>query len=184
MWYPIWSRAFADSRATSNPQTWARPRVGINKVVRIRSKVDLPAPLAPISASMSPDLTWKEIPRRAGTVSRETGCNRARHPLDAAGKYFSRFSTHSEGSFTRRSYILSNVMKQGPGAGRKYIIPHFDCGRRCRPNAKRERRTSFLEGYDSLTSKVSQYIFGTNSLMSLLDGRLTRISSRIGNRNS
>ena len=107
--------------------------MGSNNVVRMRSKVDLPAPLAPTSARISPALTWKEIPRRAGTLSRDTGCKRARHPLDAGGKYFSRFSTRSEGSFTKRSYILSNAMKQGPWSRPEACHSDSDCGCRCGP---------------------------------------------------
>jgi hypothetical protein len=75
--------------------------------------VDFPAPLAPTSARTSPCFTSKEIPRNAGTVSRENGCNKARHPVEAGGKYFSRFSTESEKFSTERRYILSNARKQG-----------------------------------------------------------------------
>jgi hypothetical protein len=59
-----------------------------------------------------PGSTSKEIPRKAGSVSRDIGWSIARHPLAAGGKYFSRFSTHSARVFTNRRYILSNAAKQ------------------------------------------------------------------------
>jgi hypothetical protein len=75
--------------------------------------VDFPAPLAPTRARTSPCFSSNEIPRNAGTVSRENGCNSARHPDEAGGKYFSRFSTVSAKFSTERRYNLSNAGKQG-----------------------------------------------------------------------
>jgi hypothetical protein len=67
-------------------------------VAKIRSKVDFPAPLEPISATASPSPTVKETPARALSVEREIGCNRARQPVKAGGKYFSSAVTEMAGA--------------------------------------------------------------------------------------
>jgi hypothetical protein len=121
-------------RATSRPHTSACPRVGSSSVVRMRSRVDFPAPFAPTSAATSPGFTSKETPRKAGTVcvvswraplprsgraSRtrtRMGCNSTRHRLVAGGKYFSRFSTNCAGKRTASRYIVAGVTGQGLSA--------------------------------------------------------------------
>src|SRR5580693_3987420 len=66
----------------------------------MRSSVDLPAPFAPSSASASPGRTSKEIPARATTLGFSNGWRKARQPLRAGGKDFSRFATLIAASFT------------------------------------------------------------------------------------
>src|SRR5579871_2936122 len=80
----------------------------------MRRSVDLPAPFAPTTASVSPLFTVKEIPRKAGTVRREAGYTNARHPEVPAGKYFSTLSRLSARLSTKGRYNLSNDVKQGP----------------------------------------------------------------------
>lgn len=121
-------------RVTSRPHTSACPRVGSSSVVRMRSRVDFPAPFAPTSAATSPGFTSKETPRKAGTVcvvswraplprsgraSRartRMGCNSTRHRLVAGGKYFSRFSTNSAGVPTASRHIVAGATGQGLSA--------------------------------------------------------------------
>src|ERR1700722_9512713 len=63
----------------------------------MRSNVDFPAPLAPITATASFSFTVKEIPPSAFSVAREIGCSKARHPVKAGGKYFSSAVTEIAG---------------------------------------------------------------------------------------
>ena len=51
------------------PATQARPDVDGNRVVSIRSVVDLPAPLGPRKATSSPGATSMSTPLTASTVS-------------------------------------------------------------------------------------------------------------------
>ena len=57
----------ADARAAA-PRTRMRPASGRTAPVRILTSVDLPAPLAPISAWTSPGRTESEASRRAATA--------------------------------------------------------------------------------------------------------------------
>src|SRR4029077_9902966 len=93
----------------------------------MRKSVDFPAPLAPTTARTSPGFTSNEMPRKAGTVSRETGCSSARHPDAAGGKYFSTFSRLSARLFTNCRYILSNNVKQGPQVASHQLASEARC---------------------------------------------------------
>ena len=83
-------------------------------MARMRSRVDLPAPLAPIRASTSPGATLKETPARAQKLNFEKGCSSARQPVSVGGKCFPRFSTTSACFATRRRYT---------GLGAKNPVP-------------------------------------------------------------
>ena len=60
--------------------------------------MDFPAPLEPISATASFSFTVKETPASALSVAREIGCNKARQPVKAGGKYFSSAVTEMAGA--------------------------------------------------------------------------------------
>jgi hypothetical protein len=77
------------SRSKSKRLSVARPHVGMISVASRRSRVDLPAPFAPISATASPAPTEKETPERALSVGFATGWSNARDLESAGGKYFS-----------------------------------------------------------------------------------------------
>lgn len=67
----------------------------------MRSKVDLPAPFAPNNANASPGRASRDIPPRATTEGFSKGCKRARQPLRAGGKDFSRSSIRMAASGTK-----------------------------------------------------------------------------------
>jgi len=58
----------------------------------MRSSVVLPAPFVPSKATASPGLTCREMPQSAGKLRVANGCRKARQPLRAGGKDFSRES--------------------------------------------------------------------------------------------
>ena len=62
---PILALTRSGDRTTSNPATAADPASGLVSVVRMRTAVDLPAPLRPSNACTVPARTLRSIPRRA-----------------------------------------------------------------------------------------------------------------------
>ncbi len=58
-------RTESASRTTSCPATRAVPSVGRNRVVSIRTMVDLPAPLGPRNPKISPSSTTRSTPSTA-----------------------------------------------------------------------------------------------------------------------
>ena len=62
---PIVVRWWAGMRVMSWPSNMTRPPAVLRIPESIRSVVDLPAPLAPISVTISPSSTWKEMPLSA-----------------------------------------------------------------------------------------------------------------------
>jgi hypothetical protein len=69
-------------------------------VARIRSSVDFPAPLDPMSATASFSFTANETPASAFSVARATGCVKARQPVSAGAKYLSSSVTEIAGEGT------------------------------------------------------------------------------------
>ena len=57
-------RSCEGSRVMSWPRNLIAPARGVSRPAIARSVVDLPAPLAPISATISPSLTSIEMPRQ------------------------------------------------------------------------------------------------------------------------
>ncbi len=68
----------------------------------MRRSVDLPAPLAPSRATDSPAAASKETPERAEIEGFSNGWRKARQPLRAGGKAFSRERTRMAGSGTAK----------------------------------------------------------------------------------
>ena len=64
---PITDRTWPGCRSTSSPATAARPPSGLDRVVRIRTVVVLPAPFGPSRAKTLPAATEKLSPSRART---------------------------------------------------------------------------------------------------------------------
>src|SRR6516165_11196902 len=62
---PARACASADERVTSTPSNSTRPVVGTVSPARQLKKVDLPAPLGPISPMISPSATARSAPRTA-----------------------------------------------------------------------------------------------------------------------
>ncbi len=62
---PISCRTAVGSRRTSRPATSACPESGRDRVVRILTVVDLPAPFGPSSANTLPAATSSDRPSRA-----------------------------------------------------------------------------------------------------------------------
>src|SRR5688572_5838872 len=74
----MWRRTPAGSSVTSRPTTRAVPAVGCSSVVSMRRVVDLPAPLGPSTATISPFPTSRSRARTASTVSLPTRNERVR----------------------------------------------------------------------------------------------------------
>ena len=72
---PMLCRTAAGSRRTSWPATRTAPESGRDKVERMRTVVDFPAPLGPRRPKISPGRTWSVSPSRArtGGFERPTG---------------------------------------------------------------------------------------------------------------
>ncbi len=70
-------RASAGSAVTSVPASSTRPAVGGSRPARARSRVDLPAPLGPISATTSPRATERSMPCSTARPPRATSRARA-----------------------------------------------------------------------------------------------------------
>ena len=69
---PTWrrtARAWAGLACTGAPRNSTRPRVGVSSPFRQRSSVDFPAPLRPMTATISPGAMAKSTSRSAGTAS-------------------------------------------------------------------------------------------------------------------
>ena len=54
-----------DLPKSSSPFHWMEPEDALTRPVMVRRVVDLPAPLAPISVTILPSGTSREMPRRA-----------------------------------------------------------------------------------------------------------------------
>ena len=62
---PISTMSCGPRRVMSLPRNTIRPRLGVLRPLIERSVVDLPAPFAPISVTISPSFTFSETPFNA-----------------------------------------------------------------------------------------------------------------------